>query len=53
MEEMTCEAVARLTRTNSKTLWELDQWRCEYLKKHLYICLFERVDQSITESLQS
>lgn len=36
MEEMTCEAVARLTRTNSKTLWQLDQWRCEYLKKHLY-----------------
>lgn len=36
MEEMTCEAVARLTRTNSRTLWQLDQWRCEYLKKHLY-----------------
>ncbi|MCB0406827.1 MAG: ISL3 family transposase [Bdellovibrionales bacterium] len=36
MEEMTCEAVARLTRTNSKTLWQLDQWRCEYLKEHLY-----------------
>lgn len=36
MEEMTCEAVARLTRTNSRTLWKLDQWRCEYLKKHLY-----------------
>lgn len=36
MEEMTCEAVARLTRTNSRTLWQLDQWRCEYLKKTLY-----------------
>lgn len=36
MEEMTCEAVARLTRTNSRTLWKLDQWRCEYLKKSLY-----------------
>lgn len=36
MEEMTCEAVARLTRTNSRTLWMLDQWRCEYLKKYLY-----------------
>jgi transposase len=36
MEEMTCEAVARLTKTNSRTLWKLDQWRCEYLKKHLY-----------------
>ena len=36
MEEMTCEAVARLTRTNSRTLWKLDQWRCEYLKNNLY-----------------
>ncbi len=36
MEEMTCEAVSRLTRTNSRTLWQLDQWRCEYLKKNLY-----------------
>lgn len=36
MEEMTCEAVARLTGTNSRTLWKLDQWRCEYLKKYLY-----------------
>jgi transposase len=36
MEEITCEAVSRLTRTNSRTLWRLDQWRCEYLKKHLY-----------------
>lgn len=36
MEEMTCEAVARLTRTNSRTLWKLDQWRCDYLKTHLY-----------------
>jgi transposase len=36
MEEMTCESVARLTRTNSRTLWKLDQWRCEYLKKNLY-----------------
>lgn len=36
MEEMTCEAVARLTRTNSRTLWKLDQWRCEYLKKYFY-----------------
>lgn len=36
MEEMTCQAVARLTRTNSRTLWRLDQWRCEYLKKYLY-----------------
>ena len=36
MEEMTCEAVARLTKANSRTLWKLDQWRCQYLKKHLY-----------------
>ncbi len=36
MEEMTCEAVSCLTRVNSKTLWKLDQWRCEYLKEHLY-----------------
>lgn len=36
MEEMTCEAVGRLTRMNSRTLWKLDQWRCEYLKKYLY-----------------
>ena len=32
MEEITCEAVARLLRLNSKTLWDLDQWRMKAMK---------------------
>jgi transposase len=31
MEETTCEAAARLLRANSRSLWELDQFRMELL----------------------
>ena len=33
MEEITCEAVARLLRLNPKTMWDLDQWRMKAMKK--------------------
>ena len=33
MEEMTCEAVARFTRSGSKMLWSLDQWRMNKMKE--------------------
>lgn len=32
MEEMTCEAVARLLRLNPKTMWDLDQVRMRMMK---------------------
>lgn len=32
MEEMTCEAVARLLELNPKTMWNLDQWRMKKMK---------------------
>lgn len=32
MEEMTCEAVARLLRLNPKTMWDLDQIRMRMMK---------------------
>jgi transposase len=35
MEEITCEAVSRLMRMNSKTMWSLDQWRMKRMKKDL------------------
>lgn len=35
MEEITCEATARLLRLNPKTMWDLDQWRMRrMLKEH-------------------
>lgn len=33
MEEITCEATARLLRMNSKTMWDLDQWRMKRMLK--------------------
>jgi transposase len=35
MEEITCEAVARIVKSNSYTMWRLDQWRMEYMEKRL------------------
>ena len=35
MEEITCEAVARLLGCNSKTLWSVDQWRMKHMKQNL------------------
>lgn len=32
MEEITCEAAARLLRTNPKTMWKLDQYRMKKMK---------------------
>ena len=40
MEEITCEAVARILKLNAKTMWNLDQWRMKatgYQK--IWICL--------------
>lgn len=37
MEEITCEAVARLLGCNSKTLWSVDQWRMNHMKQHLQL----------------
>lgn len=31
MEEITCEAVGRILDCNSKTLWDLDQWRMQLM----------------------
>ena len=33
MEEITCEAVARILHTESMTMWRLDQWRMKYMEK--------------------
>lgn len=35
MEEITCEAVGRILKCNSKTLWHLDQYRMEVMMKYL------------------
>lgn len=35
MEEITCEATARLLRYDSRPLWQLDQWRMRRMKSHL------------------
>lgn len=35
MEETTCEAAARILKCNSKTLWDLDQYRMEVMMKSL------------------
>ena len=37
MEEITCQATARLLGLNPKTLWNLDQWRMRYMKKQLQL----------------
>lgn len=34
MEELTCEATARLLRLDAKLCWRLDQWRMQEMKKH-------------------
>ena len=44
MEEMTCEAVARLIRLNPKTMWNLDQVRMRMMKPLLI--LPEKIDLS-------
>ena len=31
----TCEAVARLLRSNPKTMWDLDQWRMRAMKSRM------------------
>lgn len=35
MEELTCEASARILRLKSKTMWDIDQYRMKQMKKHL------------------
>jgi transposase len=35
MEEVTCEAVGRILKCNSKTLWDLDQYRMQTMMKYL------------------
>lgn len=35
MEELTCEATARLFDLNAKTLWRLDQWRMRRMQKQM------------------
>jgi transposase len=35
MEEITCEAVARILHTESSLMWYLDQWRMEYMLQFL------------------
>jgi transposase len=37
MEEITCEATARLLRLNPKTMWDLDQWRMRRMYKDLQL----------------
>jgi transposase len=37
MEETTCEAASRLLRTNSKTMWDLDQWRMKRMQQEYKI----------------
>lgn len=37
MEEMPCEAVARLLNLNSKTMWDLDQCRMKWMKAFLQV----------------
>ena len=45
MEEMTCQAVARILRLNPKTLWDLDQVRMRMMKPLLV--LPEKLDVSL------
>ena len=35
MEEITCEAVSRILHSNSKAMWELDQYRMEVMLQFL------------------
>jgi len=44
MEEITCEAVGRILGCNSKTLWNLDQYRMESMMK--YLTLPKEIDVS-------
>jgi len=37
MEELTCEATARYFRMNSKSMWNLDQWRMKRMMKYYKI----------------
>ena len=37
MEEITCEAVSRILKTDSMTMWRVDQWRMEYMEKRLVL----------------
>lgn len=34
MEELTCEATARLLQLDAKLLWKIDQWRMQEMKNH-------------------
>ncbi len=44
MEELTCEATGRILHCNSKTLWDLDQYRMEAMMK--YLTLPQNIDVS-------
>ncbi len=44
MEEITCQAVARILRLNAKTMWDLDQYRMRMMKPLL--TLPEKLDVS-------
>ena len=35
MEEITCEAVSRILHTDSKLMWDLDQYRMAIMMQHL------------------
>lgn len=37
MEDATCEATARLLRTDSMTMWRVDQWRMAHMEKRLVL----------------
>jgi transposase len=37
MEEITCEAVSRILKTDSMTMWRVDQWRMELMEKRLVL----------------
>lgn len=48
MEEITCEAVSRITGHNSKQLWTLDQWRMQKMKEgEEYLELISKADVSL------
>lgn len=37
MEEITCEAVARIVHSDSMTMWRVDQWRMKHMEKRLQL----------------
>jgi len=37
MEETTCEAVSRILKTDSMTMWRVDQWRMKLMEKRLVL----------------